>query len=514
MKPFRIGAGAGYSGDRIDPAQDLAERGELDALVFECLAERTIALAQLRRANDPKLGFDPLLRERMRAVLPACVRQGVTIITNMGAANPLAAGEAILQVGRDMKLARLRVAVVTGDDVLPWMLAHDAPLIDSGETVRSLDGRLISANAYLGADALLPALASGADVVVTGRVADPALFLAPLMHHFGWKADDWHRMGQGIVVGHLLECAAQVSGGYIADPGFVDVPRLHDVGFPLAEVQEDGSCVITKLAGTGGRVDRLTCTAQLLYELEDPARYLQPDVVADFSGVRLTDAGADRVAVEGATGRVATHASQGHAGLSRRLHRRGADLVCRPGRACPRPAGAGHPGRATQAAGPGYPGAPRRTDRRECDAWARAGHGPRALRSAGAPGAARTDACRGRTGGAGGGSALPQRARRRRRGDAVGARGRRRRIRDDPARGRPYGLPHPGALTMQVRDIALARSGDKGNRATLSVIARELKDYPLLERVLTAERVQSHYQGVVRGPCSATCCPNWARCTS
>lgn len=302
MKPFRIGAGAGYSGDRIDPAQDLAERGELHALVFECLAERTIALAQLRRANDPKQGFDPLLRERMHAVLPACVRQGVTIITNMGAANPLAAGEAILQLGREMKLPRLRVAVVTGDDVLPWMLAHDAPLMDSDETVRSLDGRLISANAYLGADALLPALASGANVVVTGRVADPALFLAPLMHHFGWKPDDWRRMGQGIVVGHLLECAAQVSGGYIADPGFVDVPRLHDVGFPLAEVQEDGSCVITKLAGTGGRVDRLTCTAQLLYELEDPARYLQPDVVADFSSVRLTEMGADRVAVEGATG--------------------------------------------------------------------------------------------------------------------------------------------------------------------------------------------------------------------
>jgi hypothetical protein len=140
-------------------------------------------------------------------------------------------------------------------------------------------------------------------VVVTGRVADPALFLAPLMHHFGWKADDWPRLGQGIVVGHLLECAAQVTGGYIADPGFVDVPRLHDVGFPLAEVEADGRCVITKLPGTGGRVDRLTCTAQLLYELEDPARYLQPDVVADFSNVRLAEAGADRVAVEGATGR-------------------------------------------------------------------------------------------------------------------------------------------------------------------------------------------------------------------
>ena len=302
MKPFRIGSGAGYSGDRIDPAQDLAERGELDALVFECLAERTIALAQLRRSHDPRLGYDPLLKERMHAVLPACMKHGTTIITNMGAANPRAAGEAVLQVARELGLARLRVAVVTGDDVLPWMLSHEVPLLESDQTVRSLDGRLISANAYLGAQAMLPALQSGADVVITGRVADPALFLAPLMHRFGWKADDWRQLGQGVVVGHLLECAAQVSGGYIADPGHVEVPRLEEVGFPLAEVQADGRCVITKLAGTGGRVDRLTCTAQLLYELEDPGRYLQPDVVADFSGVRLREIGPDRVSVEGATG--------------------------------------------------------------------------------------------------------------------------------------------------------------------------------------------------------------------
>jgi len=302
MKSFRIGSGAGYSGDRIDPAQDLAERGELNALVFECLAERTIALAQLRRLRDPEQGYDLLLKERLRAVLPACVRQGTTLITNMGAANPVAAGQAVLQVARELGLSRLRVAVVTGDDVLPWMLANEVPLLDSGQSVRSLDGRLVSANAYLGADALLPALAAGADVVITGRVADPALFLAPLMHHFGWKADDWQRMGQGILVGHLLECAAQVSGGYMADPGYFDVPGLAEVGFPLAEVQADGSAVITKLPGTGGRVDRLACTAQLLYELEDPGRYLQPDVVADFSAVRFHEIGPDRVQVAGADG--------------------------------------------------------------------------------------------------------------------------------------------------------------------------------------------------------------------
>jgi hypothetical protein len=298
---FRIGAGAGYSGDRIDPAQALAESGDLDALVFECLAERTIALAQLRRSREPGHGYDPLLQARMRAVLPACVRGGVTVLTNMGAANPLAAGAAVIGVARELGLG-LSVAVVTGDDVLAWVQANDPLLMDGGGRASAL-GELVSANAYLGADALLPALSSAANVVVTGRVSDPALFLAPLMHHFGWRADDWPLLGQGILVGHLLECAAQVSGGYIADPGRFDVPDLHDVGFPLAEVQADGSAVIGKLAGTGGRIDRLTCSAQLLYEVGDPTRYLQPDVVADFSRVRFTEAGADRVLAEGASGR-------------------------------------------------------------------------------------------------------------------------------------------------------------------------------------------------------------------
>lgn len=302
MRPYRIGAGAGYAGDRIDPAVELAERGELDALVFECLAERTIALAQLRRRADPAQGYDPLLAARLRAVLPACLQQGTTIVTNMGAANPLAAGHAALAVARELKLPRLRVAVVLGDDVLDWVRQHDAPLLDSADTVRSLGDRLISANAYLGADALLPALATGADLVITGRVADPSLFLAPLMQHFGWAADDWTLLGKGLAVGHLLECAAQVSGGYLADPGRVDVPDLHRVGFPLAEVDADGGVVITKLPGTGGRVDRLSCTAQLLYEVEDPAAYLQADVTGDFSGVRFTELGEDRLRVDGASG--------------------------------------------------------------------------------------------------------------------------------------------------------------------------------------------------------------------
>ena len=301
---IRIGAGAGYAGDRIPPAVELARHGELDYLVFECLAERTIALAQLERRQHPEQGFDPLLAERMRAVLPICLTQGTRIISNMGAANPLQAGHEVLRVARELGLTNLKVAVVQGDDVLQRLLKDglDLPLIDSDAPLASLQDRLISANAYLGADALLPALQSDAQVILCGRVADPALFLAPLMHHFGWAADDWPTLGQGILVGHLLECAGQITGGYFADPGYKDVPNLARLGFPLAQVQADGSAVITKVPHSGGCVTVATCTEQLLYEIENPARYLQPDVVADFSQVRLTPDGPDRVRASGASG--------------------------------------------------------------------------------------------------------------------------------------------------------------------------------------------------------------------
>ena len=301
---IRVGAGAGYAGDRIPPAVELAQHGQLDYLVFECLAERTIALAQLERQQHPDKGFDPLLAERMRAVLPICLKQGTRIITNMGAANPLQAGHEVLRVARELGLSGVKVAVVQGDDVLPRLLKDGLqfPLIDSDAQLASLSDRMISANAYLGADALLPALQTDAQVIVCGRVADPAMFLAPLMHHFGWAANDWPQLGQGILVGHLLECAGQITGGYFADPGFKDVTNLARLGFPLAEVQPDGSSVITKVTGSGGCVTVATCTEQLLYEIENPARYLQPDVVADFSQVQLTPDGPDRVRATGASG--------------------------------------------------------------------------------------------------------------------------------------------------------------------------------------------------------------------
>lgn len=301
MKTLRIGGGAGYSGDRIEPALELAERGELDVLIFECLAERTIALAQQARMKDPALGYDPLLEARMLAVLETCAAKGIRIITNMGAANPLAAAARIKEIALALGIEGLKIAAVTGDDVLDQLRQGDY-LDDTGAPVKALGERLLSANAYLGAAPLVEALAQGADVVVTGRVADPALVLAPAIHAFGWAMDDWKRLGQGTLAGHLLECAGQVCGGYFADPGRKDVPDLARLGFPIAVIGADGSVEITKVAGSGGSVTTATCTEQLLYEIHDPAAYLTPDVVADFSAVTMDQAGPDRVAIDGAGG--------------------------------------------------------------------------------------------------------------------------------------------------------------------------------------------------------------------
>ena len=304
MKTLRIGSGAGYSGDRIEPAVELAEHGDLDYLVFECLAERTIALAQQARISDPQGGYDPLLSERMRRVLPFVGRQTarrrLRVITNMGAANPVSAALEVRRIASELGLS-LNVVAVVGDDVLS-VLQPDH-VLDNGQTVGSLGERLISANAYLGVDGIIDALHAEADVVITGRVADPSLFLAPQMFEFGWTADDWLRLGRGTLVGHLLECAGQVSGGYFADPGFKDVDDLARLGFPLAEIDADGEAVITKVAGSGGRVSRATCTEQLIYEVHDPAAYLTPDVTADFSQVGFVEEGVDRVRAQGANGR-------------------------------------------------------------------------------------------------------------------------------------------------------------------------------------------------------------------
>ena len=303
---IRIGAGAGYSGDRIEPAVELAEHGALDYLVFECLAERTIAIAQQARRNNPDLGYDPLLEARMRAVLPVAVKNGVRIISNMGAANPRSAARKTAQIARELGLDGLKIAAVTGDDVLDVVLRSNLRFEESGDEVDAYAQRIVSANAYLGAAPIVGALAAGADIVLTGRVADPSLFTAPLIHEFGWKMDDWNTLGQATVVGHLLECAGQVTGGYFTDPGYKDVGNLARLGFPVGEVSADGSIIVTKVPHAGGAVTEATCKEQLLYEIHDPARYYQPDVVADFTQVRVRQEAQDRVRVSGGRGNART----------------------------------------------------------------------------------------------------------------------------------------------------------------------------------------------------------------
>jgi hypothetical protein len=297
---LRIGAGAGFSGDRLDPAAVLAERGRLRYLVLECLGERTVALAQLRKRRDPARGYDPLLERRIELLLPLLRRHGVRLITNMGAANPIAAADAIIAIARAHKTP-IRVAVLTGDDVLAK--------IDPGEITLETRmpvahyGELVSANAYLGVAALLPALQSGADIIITGRVADPSLFLAPMAHEYGWQLDDFDRLARGTSIGHLLECAGQLCGGYYAEPGRKDVPDMANLGFPYADVDAAGNATLSKVEGTGGLITLATAKEQLLYEVTDPFGYVTPDVVADFSTVSLRETGPDRVDVRGATGK-------------------------------------------------------------------------------------------------------------------------------------------------------------------------------------------------------------------
>ncbi len=301
MRTIRIGSGAGYSGDRIEPALELAEKGDIQYLVFECLGERTVALAQQARMKDPESGFDPLLEERMRAVLPVCASKGIKIVTNMGAANPVAAARKAAEITSSLGLS-LKVAAIVGDDVLDACKDGDLEIMEFDGTITQLGNRLLSANAYLGAEPIAEALSGGADVVITGRASDPALFLAPMVHAFGWAMDDWNLLGQGTLAGHLLECAGQITGGYFADPGYKDVAGLARLGFPIGEVGEDGRLVITKVEGSGGAVTAQTCKEQLLYEVHDPRQYIQPDVVADFSQVQIEEIAADRVRVSGGCG--------------------------------------------------------------------------------------------------------------------------------------------------------------------------------------------------------------------
>ena len=303
MKKIRIGSGAGYAGDRIEPAVELMEKGNLDYIIFECLAERTIAIGQQDKMKDPTKGYNQLLEARMRKILKLAKDNHIKVITNMGAANPVAAAEKTAEIAKELGVSGLKIAYVTGDDITPQIEKYyDNDVLELDCKLGDIKESILSTNVYLGAEGIIEALENGADIVITGRVSDPALSIGPLVHEFGWNIkDDADKMGQATLVGHLLECAGQVTGGYYADPGYKDVPDLDRLGFPLIEIDETGKFVVTKVEGSGGLVCEDTCKEQMIYEIHNPERYLTPDTVADFSHVTFTQVGKDRVEAAHAT---------------------------------------------------------------------------------------------------------------------------------------------------------------------------------------------------------------------
>jgi len=306
---FRIGNCAGFSGDRVDAASPvvdtLIEAGGPCAIFFETLGERTVALAQLEKRRDPSRGYEPMLERLLEPILVRCAKHGIPIIGNFGAANPPGAAKVIAQLAKRLGLPDLKIGVVYGDDVRDRLNLETHAVYEADTGLDMGGGDVVSANAYISAKPIVEALKAGAQVVVTGRTGDPSLALAPLMHHFGWSEDDWAKLAIGATAGHLLECGAQITGGYYYDPGFKDIPDPANIGFPIAEVGADGSLVITKANRTGGLVNAQVVKEQLLYEIHDPSRYITPDVILDLSGVTVTEIGKDRVQIKGIKGSAA-----------------------------------------------------------------------------------------------------------------------------------------------------------------------------------------------------------------
>ncbi|MEA2683692.1 MAG: hypothetical protein QOK05_2020 [Chloroflexota bacterium] len=298
----RLACGSAFGDDRISLAVDMAARGNVSYICLDGLAERTLALAHQRR--DPVTGegsFDVRIPELTETLLPVAVEKGITLIANMGAANPAAAGRYVAEQARNKGL-KVRVAVIEGDDVTSWARDNDPIVKETGRPVSELPGAIIAANAYTGADSILEALEQGATVILGGRLADPSLYVAPIAYELGWSLDSWDRIGAATAVGHLLECGGHVTGGNFADPPYRVVESFQRLSMPLAEVRKDGTAVVSKLADTDGLLNVETCKVQLGYEIHDPENYLTPDVTADFRNVTLTQT-AEGVAVAGATGR-------------------------------------------------------------------------------------------------------------------------------------------------------------------------------------------------------------------
>ena len=306
-KKVYIGCGAGFAGDRFDASipivKQLVNVNAPKYLIFEVLAERTLALAQQLRNKNSEEGYSPFLDSYINPILEDCLENNIKIVSNIGAANPMGAAKRILEIAEKQKIRKPKIGVVIGDDLLAYM--SNSEILES-PTMEGLDfsnNEITAANVYLGAQPIADALEKGADIVIVGRSVDSALVLGPLIYEYKWKSNELNLMASGTICGHLLECGAQVTGAYFADPGYKDVPDLANVGFPIAEVNEDGSFVITKPDGTGGLVNKATVTEQLLYETHNPSSYLVPDVTADMSALSLENDGVNRILVKGANGK-------------------------------------------------------------------------------------------------------------------------------------------------------------------------------------------------------------------
>jgi hypothetical protein len=307
----RVAAGQGFWGDSLDAPRRQVDGGPVDYLMLDYLAEVTMSILQKQKERDPRFGYARDFVGAVASVLPAIVGRGVRVVANAGGVNPPACADAIRALAAQEGVAgRVRIGVVTGDDLLPRLddllgAGHSLANMDTGEPLTTIRDRVIAANAYIGSGPIVEALARGANIVITGRSTDTALTMAPLRYEFDWGATEWNRLAAGIVAGHIIECGAQCSGGNCLFD-WRSVPDLADVGYPIIEGSADGSFVVTKHAGTGGWVNIASVTEQLVYEMGDPRSYITPDVIADFTSIHLERAGADRVRVFGIRGRPPT----------------------------------------------------------------------------------------------------------------------------------------------------------------------------------------------------------------
>ena len=308
MRTVRIGAGQGFYGDSLLPVLDVARYGNVKYISFDTLAELTLAILQKGRRKDPTQGYTKDVVPMMRNLLPICQEKGIKLITNAGGINPEGAARAVAQVAKELGL-NIKIACVTGDDIydrLDELAAQGVTFADkeTGQALGDVADKVLFASVYLGADVIADALRQGADVVITGRTTDTAQFLGPILYEFNWGRDEWNKLAQGIILGHLMECSGQVSGGNF-QVGWEDVPALERIGYPVAEVSEDGSFVLTKPEGTGGLVSVRTVKEQFLYEIHDPTTYITPDVICDLTTTRLEQVGENQVRVSGTSGRPA-----------------------------------------------------------------------------------------------------------------------------------------------------------------------------------------------------------------